>query len=215
MPLTENQAECLSPLSLTDLLTNRVGCDAIIRALMGVRSQLHQMPLKDQSDVEKEMSLLLNDFARAVGQMRIKAAFDKAELNRRQKAAKNNADAKQDFHSAFYQGPSHERKLPEMIEIKRTAKPTKPVLPRSTARGLLALWVDKCERENQRRFQFKFFCDFVESQWLEGDHEWHPDDLEKGDANAPRWRVTAQSALQDERNTRVAYNKTLKVWSIL
>ena len=55
MPLTETQAECLSPLSLTDLLTNRVGCDAIIRALMGVRSQLHQMPLKDQSDV-KEMT---------------------------------------------------------------------------------------------------------------------------------------------------------------
>ena len=205
MPLTENQAECLSPLSLTDLLTNRVGCDAIIRALMGVRSQLHQMPLKDQSDVEKEMSLLLNDFARAVGQMRIKAAFDKAELNRRQKAAKNNADAKQDFH----------REPPVMIELKRATKPTKPVLPRSTARGLLALWVDKCERENQRRFQFKFFCDFVESQWLGGDHEWHPDDLEKGDANAPRWRVTAQSALQDERNTRVAYNKNLKVWSIL
>ena len=205
MPLTENQAECLSPLSLTDLLTNRVGCDAIIRALMGVRSQLHQMPLKDQSDVEKEMSLLLNDFARAVGQMRIKAAFDKAELNRRQKAAKNNADAKQDFH----------REPPVMIELKRATKPTKPVLPRSTARGLLALWVDKCERENQRRFQFKFFCDFVESQWLGGDHDWHPDDLEKGDANAPRWRVTAQSALQDERNTRVAYNKNLKVWSIL
>ena len=205
MPLTENQAECLSPLSLTDLLTNRVGCDAIIRALMGVRSQLHQMPLKDQSDVEKEMSLLLNDFARAVGQMRIKAAFDKAELNRRQKAAKNNADAKQDFH----------REPPVMIELKRATKPTKPVLPRSTARGLVALWVDKCEREKQRRFQFKFFCDFVESQWLGGDHEWHPEDLEKGEANAPRWRVTAQSALQDERNTRVAYNKTLKVWSIL
>jgi hypothetical protein len=205
MPLTETQAECLSPLSLTDLLTNRVGCDALIRALMGVRSQLHQMPLKDQSDVEKEMSLLLNDFARAVGQTRIKVAFDKAELIRRQKLAKNNADAKQDFH----------REPPVMLELKRAAKPTKPVLPRQTARGLVALWVDKCERENQRRFQFKFFCDFVESQWLGGEHEWHPEDLEKGEANAPRWRVTAQSALQDERNTRVAYNKTLKVWSIL
>ena len=205
MPLTESQAECLSPLSLTDLLTNRIGCDAILRALMGVRSQLHQMPLKDQSDVEKEMSLLLNDFARAVGQPRIKVAFDKAELNRRQKAAKNNTDAKQDFH----------REPPVMIELKRATKPTKPVLPRSTARGLVALWVDKCERENQRRFQFKFFCDFVESQWLGDDHDWHPEDLEKGEANAPRWRVTAQSALQDERNTRVAYNKTLKVWSIL
>ena len=205
MPLTETQAECLSPLSLTDLLTNRVGCDALIRALMGVRSQLHQMPLKDQSDVEKEMSLLLNDFARAVGQTRIKVAFDKAELSRRQKLAKNNADAKQDFH----------REPPVMLELKRAAKPTKPVLPRQTARGLVALWVDKCERENQRRFQFKFFCDFVESQWLGGDHEWHPEDLEKGEANAPRWRVTAQSALQDERNTRVAYNKAMKVWSIL
>lgn len=205
MPLTETQAECLSPLSLTDLLTNRVGCDAVIRALMGVRSQLHQMPLKDQSDVEKEMSLLLNDFARAVGQTRIKVAFDKAELSRRQKLAKNNADAKQDFH----------REPPVMLELKRATKPTKPVLPRQTARGLVALWVDKCERENQRRFQFKFFCDFVESQWLGGDHDWHPEDLEKGDANAPRWRVTAQSALQDERNTRVAYNKALKVWSIL
>ena len=205
MPLTETQAECLSPLSLTDLLTNRVGCDAVIRALMGVRSQLHQMPLKDQSDVEKEMSLLLNDFARAVGQTRIKVAFDKAELSRRQKLAKNNADAKQDFY----------REPPVMLELKRATKPTKPVLPRQTARGLVALWVDKCERENQRRFQFKFFCDFVESQWLGGDHDWHPEDLEKGDANAPRWRVTAQSALQDERNTRVAYNKALKVWSIL
>jgi hypothetical protein len=210
MPLTETQAECLSPLSLTDLLTNRVGCDAVIRALMGVRSQLHQMPLKDQSDVEKEMSLLLNDFARAVGQTRIKVAFDKAELIRRQKLAKNNADAKQDFHSLIY-----DRKPPEMIEIKRTAKPTKPLLPRSTARGLVALWVAKCERENQRRFQFKFFCDFVESQWLGGEHEWHAQDLEKGEANSPRWRVTAQSALQDERNIRVAWNKTMKVWSIL
>ena len=205
MPLTETQAECLSPLSLTDLLTNRVGCDAVIRALMGVRSQLHQMPLKDQSDVEKEMSLLLNDFARAVGQTRIKVAFDKAELSRRQKLAKNNADAKQDFH----------REPPVMLELKRATKPTKPVLPRQTARGLVALWVDKCERENQRRFQFKFFCDFVESQWLGGEYEWHAQDLEKGDANAPRWRVTVQSALQDERNTRVAYNKALKVWSIL
>ena len=102
-----------------------------------------------------------------------------------------------------------------MLEIKRAAKPTKPVLPRQTARGLVALWVDKCEREKQRRFQFKFFCDFVESQWLGGDHDWHPDDLVKGEANAPRWRITAQSALQDERNTRVAYNKNLKVWSIL
>ena len=210
MPLTENQAECLSPLSLTDLLTNRVGCDALIRALMGVRSQLHQMPLKDQSDVEKEMSLLLNDFARAVGQPRIKVAFDTAELNRKQKLAKNNADSKQDFHSPIY-----DRKPPVMLEIKRAVRPTKPVLPRQTARGLVALWVDKCEREKQRRFQFKFFCDFVESQWLGGDHDWHPDDLEKGEANAPRWRITAQSALQDERNTRVAYNKNLKVWSIL
>ena len=160
------------------------------------------------------MSLLLNDFARAVGQMRIKAAFDKAELNRAESGQKQRR-REAGFPQRVLSGPSHERKLPEMIEIKRTAKPTKPVLPRSTARGLLALWVDKCERENQRRFQFKFFCDFVESQWLEGDHEWHPDDLEKGDANAPRWRVTVQSALQDERNTRVAYNKTLKVWSIL
>ena len=210
MPLTENQAECLSPLSLTDLLTNRVGCDALIRALMGVRSQLHQMPLKDQSDVEKEMSLLLNDFARAVGQPRIKVAFDQAELNRKQKLAKNKADSKQDFHSRIY-----DRKPPVMLEIKRAVRPTKPVLPRQTARGLVALWVDKCERENQRRFQFKFFCDFVESQWLGGDHDWHPDDLVKGEANAPRWRITAQSALQDERNTRVAYNKNLKVWSIL
>lgn len=211
MPLTENQAECLSPLTLTDLLTNRVGCDAMIRALMGVRSQLHQLPLKDKSDVEKEMSLLLNEFARAVGQTRIKSAFDIAELNRRQKAAKNKTDAKRDD----FQSPIYDRKPPEMLEIKRTARPTKPLLPRSTARGLVALWVAKCEREKQRRFQFKFFCDFVESQWLGGDYEWHAQDLEKGDSNAPRWRVTVQSALQDERNTRVAYNKTLKVWSIL
>ena len=210
MPITETQAECLSPLTLTDLLTNRVGCDALLRALMGVRSDLHKMPLKDKSDVEKEMSLLLNDFARAVGQPRIKVAFEKADLNRRQKLAKNNADSKQDFHNPIY-----DRKPPVMLEIKRAAKPTKPVLPRQTARGLVALWVDKCEREKQRRFQFKFFCDFVESQWLGGDHDWHPDDLVKGEANAPRWRITAQSALQDERNTRVAYNKNLKVWSIL
>ena len=210
MPLTETQAECLSPLTLTDLLTNRVGCDALIRALMGVRSELYHMPLKDQSEVEKEMSLLLNDFARAVGQPRIKVAFDRAALNRKQKLAKNNADSEQDFHS-----PHYDRKPPVMLEIKRSTKPTKPPLPRQTARGLVARWVDKCERENQRRFQFKFFCDFVESQWLGGDHDWHPDDLVKGEANAPRWRVTAQSALQDERNTRVAFNKNLKVWSIL
>ena len=65
MPLTETQAECLSPLSLTDLLTNRIGCDAILRALMGVRSQLHQMPLKDRAMWRRD-ELLLNDFARAL-----------------------------------------------------------------------------------------------------------------------------------------------------